>query len=139
MKKIIPFILAGSLCSALLFSGCEKEEEPEPSTPGATDPRDAFNGNWAVSENSTETGASTYNLTISDSSNASYLLIAYLWGTHTKIRGTVSGSTLTIPSQIVEGNSFSGAGVLANSGRLNITYWVNQGASVDTVTAVLTK
>jgi hypothetical protein len=139
MKKIIPFILAGSLCTALLFSGCEKEEEPEPETPGTSDPRAAFRGNWSVSENSTETGTSTYNLTISDSTNASYVLIAYLWGTHTKIRATVNGNAMSIPAQIVEGNSFSGAGVLANASRINITYWVNQGATIDTVTAVLTK
>jgi hypothetical protein len=139
MKKIIPFAIAGSLFSVMLFSACQKEEEPEPEPTPTGDPRDGFTANWAVSETSSESGPSTYNLTISDSSNASYVLIAYLWGTHTKIRATVNGNTISIPAQIVEGNSFSGAGVLANANRLNLNYWVNQGASIDTVTAILTK
>jgi hypothetical protein len=140
MKKLIPFALAATLFGTLMFSSCAKEEEPEPETPGTTDPRAAFHGHWYISENSTQTGTATYYVDITDSSNASFIQLAYLWGTHTKIRATVSGSNLTIPSQVVEGNSFSGAGVLTNSNQINMSYWVNQGGGViDSITAVLTK
>lgn len=140
MKKLLSFAFAGSLFAALMFTGCAKDDETQPETsPTGTDPRAAFAGTWAISENSTQTGAATYNVTISDSSNASFLQLAYLYGYHTKIRGTVSGSTMTIPSQVVEGNSVSGTATLANTRRINLTYWVNQGSATDTITAILTK
>jgi hypothetical protein len=140
MKKIFPFALGAALFGSLMLGSCAKEEEPEPETPVATDPRAAFRGTWYISETSTQTGLATYNLTISDSTNASFIQFAYLYGYHTKIRATVSGSSLTIPSQTVEGNSVSGTGVLTNANQINMSYWVNQGGgSIDTLTAVLTK
>jgi hypothetical protein len=140
MKKIIPFACAFTLIGTLFLSSCAKEEEPEPEAPVATDPRAPFKGHWYISENSSQTGVATYYVDITDSTNASFIQFVYLWGTHTKIRGTVSGNNLTIPSQTVEGNSFSGAGVLTNANQINMNYWVNQGGgSIDTITAILTK
>ncbi|HEX8517355.1 MAG TPA: hypothetical protein VF868_14255 [Bacteroidia bacterium] len=140
MKRIFAFAAGTMIFGSLLFTSCAKEEEPEPETPVSADPRARFKGLWYISENSTQTGAATYNLNIQDSTNASFIQFAYLWGTHTKIRATFSGNNLTIPSQVVEGNSFSGSGVLTNSNQINLSYWVNQGGgSIDTVTATLTK
>jgi len=140
MKKFIPVIFASSLFGVLLFSGCAKEEEPEPETPAGTDPRAGFRGHWAISENSSVSGVATYNVDISDSSAASYIQFAYLYGYHTKVRATVSGSSLSIPSQVVEGNNISGLGTLTNANQINMTYlvWLG-GSNYDTVSAVLTK
>ncbi|MCW3072710.1 MAG: hypothetical protein JWO44_2600 [Bacteroidetes bacterium] len=140
MKKLIPFIFASGLFGILLFSGCAKEEEPAPETPAGTDARAAFHGHWAIAENSSMNGAATYNVDITDSSNASFIQFAYLYGYHTKVRATVSGSSLTIPSQVVEGNSVSGSGTLTNANQINMSYlvWLG-GSNYDTVSAVLTK
>jgi hypothetical protein len=139
MKKIITFAVA-VLSATVFLAGCAKEEEPEPTTPVVTDPRAAFHGHWYNSENSTQTGAATYYVDITDSTNASYLQLAYLYGYHTKIRATVSGTAITIPVQTVEGNNVSGAGTLTNANQVNMSYWVNQGGGVvDTLSCVLTK
>jgi hypothetical protein len=140
MKKFAPFVLSALLAGTLLFSGCAKEDEPEPETPGSTDPRVKFHGHWYNSENSSQNGHSNYYVDITDSSNASYVLLSYLYGYNTKVRATVSSNSITIPSQVVEGNNVSGNGTLTNSNQINLNYliWLG-GSNYDTVTAVLTK
>lgn len=139
MKKAAQFLLAGTLFSIILLSSCAKDD-PEPTTPAGSDPRTNFHGHWYVSETSSSSGPATYYTDITDSSDASFILFSYLYGYHTKVRATVSGNNLTIPSQVVEGNNISGTGTLTNLNRLNLHYlvWLG-GANYDTVTAVLTK
>lgn len=139
MKRLIPFALSLTLFGTLLLSSCAKDDEPEPEGPVSTDPRARFHGHWYISENSTQTGTATYYVDITDSSNASFVQLAYIYGYNTKVRATVNGNTLTIPSQIVEGNNVSGTGTLSSANQINMSYWVNQGSAIDTVTAVLTK
>lgn len=139
MKKIIQLFLATVLFGGLILTSCNQQDDPTV-TPANTDPREKFHGNWAVSENSKDYGTSTYNCTITDSSQASYIFIAYLYGFNKKAYSTVSGNNLTIPTQIIQGNSLSGNGVLSNANQINLTYYVQTtGTHYDTITAVLTK
>jgi hypothetical protein len=139
MKKLIPFALSAILASTLLLSGCAKEDEPQPDDPTA-DPRAKFHGHWHAAENSSAYGTSSYYVDITDSTNASFILFSYLSGYHTKIHATVSSNSLTIPSQIVEGNNVSGSGTLTNSNQINLNYliWLG-GSNYDTVKSTLTK
>ena len=133
-RKTISIAFAVALSGALLITSCSKQEDPTP-TPAAT-----FKGTWHVSENSKDFGSSTYNCTISDSSDGTHLLLAYLYGFNKKIYGTPNGNNLTIPAQTIQGNSVSGSGVLANATQINLSYWVRSTSThYDTVTAVLTK
>jgi hypothetical protein len=139
MKKAIQFSIATALFGALFITSCSPTDDPTV-TPANTDPREKFHGNWSVSENSKDYGTSTYNCTITDSSQASYIFIAYLYGFNKKAYSIVSGSTLSIPTQIIQGNSLSGNGVLSNANQINLTYYVQTtGTHYDTITAVLTK
>lgn len=140
MKKLTPFALSAVFAATLLLSACAKEDEPEPDASGTTDPRVKFHGHWYNAENSSQNGSSSYYVDITDSSNASYLLLSYLYGYSTKIRATVNSNSLTIPSQVVEGNSVSGSGTLVNSNQISLNYlvWLG-GSNYDTVTATLTK
>jgi hypothetical protein len=139
MKKVIELSFAALLFSSLLLTSCSTQDDPT-ATPANTDPRDKFHGNWAVSENSKDYGPSTYNCTISDSSEASYIFIAYLYGFNKKIYSTVSGSTFSIPTQTIQGSNVSGNGILANATHINLTYYVKTTSThYDTITATLTK
>ena len=132
MKKILELISAGTLFGILFLTSCSKQETP---TPAPT-----FIGSWHVSEKSKDYGTSTYNCTISDSSDGTHLLLAYLYGFNKKIYGTASGNNLTIPTQTVQGNNVSGSGTLANANQINLSYLVRTTTThYDTVTAVLTK
>lgn len=139
MKKAVNLLLAAAFIGTLFLASCAPEEDPQV-TPENSDPRDKFHGNWTVSENSVDYGASTYNCTITDSSASPYIFIAYLYGFNKKIYSSVSGSSFSIPSQIVQGNSVTGSGVLVNANQINLTYYVQTSIShTDTVTATLTK
>ena len=132
MKKILELLIVSALFGVLLLTSCTKQDTPAP-TP-------TFIGTWHVSEKSKDYGTSTYNCTISDSSDATHLLFAYLYGFNKKTYGTPSGSNLTIPTQTIQGNSVSGSGVLANANQINLSYLVRTTSThYDTVTAVLTK
>jgi|ERR1019366_596092 hypothetical protein len=135
MKKITLYTLAILLFGTLCLSSCKKTEDTAPSTSTANN---GFPGNWHNSENSSINGPATYPITVTDST-ALIILFSYLYGFHTKINATIINNNFTIPSQVIEGNSVSGSGVLANSTRINMIYVVNNGLNKDTVTAVLTR
>lgn len=141
MKKAANYFIALTAVATLFIASCSTEDDPNAqATPASTDPRDKFNGLWAVSENSTDYGASTYNCTISDSSVSPYVLMAYLYSYHTKIKASISGNNITIPTQLIEGNNVQGNGTLTNSSHMSLTYYVQTTSShYDTVTATLTK
>lgn len=139
MKKAARLLTLITVCGVLFFSSCTKDDGTDPDDPTADD-QTKFKGNWAVSEVSKDFGSSTYNLTIADSSNASYVLIAYLYSFRKKTYATVNGNSMTIPTQIIEGNEVSGNGTLENSKRISLKYFVKSTKThYDTVTAVLTK
>lgn len=138
MKKVFFFVASTVLFGTLFLASCAKEEEPE--TDPNADPRAKFNGNWSITENSKDYGASTYNVTISDSSNTSHILFSYLYGFNKKVYATVSGKSFEIPSQGIQGNNVSGEGVLVNTNQINMTYFVQSTTThFDTITATLTK
>lgn len=123
----------------MLLSSCSKDDDTE-ATPSGTDPRAKFTGHWYITEHSSLSGNGSYYVDIADSSDAGYVQLAYLYGYHTKIRATVSGTALTIPLQLVEGNNVSGGGTSVNAGQVSLHYLVALGGSTyDTVTATLTK
>jgi hypothetical protein len=139
MKKVIQLSFAAILFGVLFLSSCAPEDDPT-ATPENTNPRAKFHGNWAVAENSKDYGPSTYNCTITDSSDASHIFIAYLYGFNKKTYSSVSGNTISIPTQTIQGNNVSGSGTLMNATQINLTYYVQStGTHYDTVTAVLTK
>ncbi len=138
MRKAANILALLTIGSILFFSSCAKEDDLEPNDP--TDAETKFKGNWAVSEKSKDFGTSTYNLTITDSTNSNYVLIAYLYGFGKKTHATVNGNSMTIPTQIIEGNEVSGNGTLENARRISLKYLVKTTKThYDTVTAVLTK
>lgn len=139
MKKIFNILFATVLMSTLFLASCATDETEEP-TPTTTDVREKFHGNWAVSENSTDFGASTYNCTITDSSVSPYVFIAYLYGFNKKTYASISGNSISIPLQTIQGQNVSGNGTLVNADQINLTYYVKTSSvHYDTVTAILTK
>ncbi len=141
LKRTISIAFTAALFGALLLTSCSKQDDPAAPTPSNSDPREKFNGLWHVAENSKDFGTSTYNCTITDSSNSTHILFAYLYGFNKKAYGTVNGNNFTIPAQTIQGNSISTtSAVLTNANQINLKYLVQTTSThYDTVTAVLTK
>ena len=126
------------LTALLLVTSCAKDDEVSPADP--TDDRAKYRGTWAVEEKSKEFGASTYNVTITDSTTSSHLLIAYLYNFKRKTIASVNQNNLFIPAQLIDGVNVSGSGVLENPKRISLKFTVQMTkVKYDTVTAILTK
>jgi hypothetical protein len=102
-------------------------------------------GEWTCDEQSEvfKATAETYAVTLSaDADNNSGLIIDNFYGLNTSAKANVSGMSITIPDQNVEGGfSVSGSGTISSGyGKINLTYTVDDGSgTVDHVTAVYTK
>jgi len=140
MSKIFLLPFFGSLFLMLVLNSCSKENDPVPvSTATSSSPNAKFLGDWYVSEHTTQSGNSTYNMKVVDSTNNTYILFVGLYNFNSNIKATTSGNNIVIPSQIIEGTKVSGSGTLVNTSRMTLAYYVNDGLSIDTVSAVLTK
>lgn len=140
MKKVANLFALITVCGILFFSSCAKEDDIIPDDPG-TDDHSKYIGNWSVSEKSKDNGSSKYTVTISDSTNPSFLQIAFLYGLNKqKTYFTVNGNSVTIPEQVNAGLKLKGTGSLDNTRQITLNYVVQiTKTHFDTVKSVLSK
>lgn len=140
MKKLFLFASTAVLASTLFLASCSKTEDPA-ANPASSDPRARFLANWYIQENSSIIGTSSNYVTITDSTNASYISFGYIYGFTKKTYATFNGNNFTFPSQQpVPGQVVTGSGRLTNSNRIDMTYIVRfSSSSYDTVVAILSK
>ena len=133
MKTLSNYIILGiSICTMLI--SCAKDTDTQP-----LETID-FKGTWAVNEQSKDFGASTYNVSISDSLGGAYIHFAFLYGFNKKVKASVSGKQFSIPNQLIQANNVSGNGTLTNSSRIDMKYYVQSTTThFDTITAILRK
>ena len=138
MKKIFPYTLILGALISILYS-CN----PNDNNSTSSDPRDNYTGNWNCSEVSHLNGSSAFTVTISLNPNNSsqiYLANFYHLGTNQKVYGIVANTNVTIPQQTVNSIKISGSGTLTNNNtKINWNYYANDGADIDTCTAVYSK
>ena len=123
---------------AVALTACTKEEDPTP-----VDPRDQYIGSWVCAENSKINGQTTFNVNIKkNTADESQIFIEnfYNYGFNKSVYITLSTNTITIPQQTFSGsNTVNGTGTASSSSKINLTYYVKDGASTDTCTSILTK
>jgi len=134
MKKLTPYLAAFIL--SVSFYSCA-EEEPTP-----TDVRDKFAGSFTCQESSQQNGSSTFTIHVNKSSTVEAEIEIenfYNLGFQNKAIATVNASSFAIGSQLFSGNTINGSGSSTGSTTFNMTYYVNDGSSIDTCTATCTK
>lgn len=146
MKSILP-ISATKVCILMLFStlviiqSCEIADEL---TGGAATVA-KIEGEWTCDEQSEiyKATAEVYSVTLSpDADNSSGVIIDNFYGLQASAKASVSGMSLIISDQTIEGGfSVSGSGTISSNYReINLNYTVDDGSGVvDHVTAVYTK
>ena len=130
MKKIIHSIYFPILILGFLFSitSCE-EVVPD---------RDKFLGAFFVDE-TCDSGNDTYDITIIVSgSGENAVILANLYDWDEQASATVSGNTITIPSQLLDGITFSGSGTITDN-ILTINFSVSDGSNSDNCNAICTR
>lgn len=134
MKRIkwLLFLLFVSFVS--FFSSCNPDED----ILSDGDARDNYLGTWLVQESGK--GKLTYEVDIAaDPDNSAQVLLSNFYNYGIKPYALVTATTITLPSQ-----SFSkslqvyGSGTLSGS-KITWTYYVNNGADLDTIHSVYTK
>lgn len=144
LKKIIMKIKLSNIIKSLaviaILSSCEADDF----LPEDGDSRDAFVGNWSVNELRTSVGYRYYLVDIEKNvENGARINLwnLYKLGTTDSVVASVSAiqsNTMTIPTQEVIGHTFTGQGTIDND-KINLIYYVNDGNTIDTATAVFTR
>lgn len=136
MKTGKIFLLA-ALFTSSFFVACQPEEEPAPA-----DARDVFVDSWTLTENSSQIGQTTYTVHINKvTTNTTQVQIEnfYNIGFAFKANVNIDGSSMTIPQQTYNGNQLNGSGTKTGANSINMTYYVNNGTTIDTCTATLSR
>ncbi|MFA5782430.1 MAG: hypothetical protein WC868_09195 [Bacteroidales bacterium] len=142
MKKIIKCTFVLFTLASIFFSCNPDDTNDTPQPP--EDTRDKFVGSWLCNENSSQFGQiNPFYVTITlNPSNSSQIYLAnfYQLGSSQKVYGVVTNNYVDIPAQTVSGKSVRGSGTItSNNTKINWNYYVNDGADIDTCTAVFTK
>ena len=135
--KLLILFVAGII---LLQTACVPDETDDP----VTDDRDYFIGNWMAEETSTLfPDPITFTVKITaDPNDESQVLLSNFYhlgsAAADRVKAQVGSSTITIPQQTVCDVVINGTGILSGK-KINLNYFVNDGAEVDQVTAVYSK
>ncbi|MGB4094904.1 MAG: hypothetical protein WBJ99_03610 [Bacteroidales bacterium] len=119
----------------LFLTSCVDDNEEE-------DIREYFAGTWKCREINT---GFAYNVIIKiDSTTQTYIKLYnfHQFGSNEKVSAIVSDLAIDIPSQLTCNNTINvrGSGVMQNNKTtINLDYYVNDGSTLDTITAVYTK
>ncbi|MEW6468238.1 MAG: hypothetical protein AB1458_04900 [Bacteroidota bacterium] len=134
IKKLSPYLAAFAL--TVFMASCA-DEEPTPA-----DDRDKFVGSFTCQENSQQNGNSTFTIHVNKSASSETQIEIenfYNLGFQNKATASVSGGNFTIASQLFSGNTISGSGSSTGSTTFTMTYYVNDGSTIDTCSATCTK
>ncbi|MFC1734091.1 hypothetical protein ACFL6I_27620 [candidate division KSB1 bacterium] len=138
MKKILlNLLLFGFFFYA--FTNCKKDEDNDPDI----DPRDKYVGTWLCTEDTPKKNTKiAYTVTINlDPGNSSQILLYNfnLFGPSENVHGLVTNNVVTVPVQTVSNTTVDGKGNLIDNNTMNWLYYVNDGADIDTISAIYQK
>lgn len=115
---------------------------PDDTGPETGDIRDKLVSSWKCQENSTTYGTQNYYVEIIKDTVPGKITIDNFFnlGFGKAIKANVSGQTITINNQMVEGHLFNGTGsVSANYNSISWSYTFDEGNGPENVSAVYTK
>jgi hypothetical protein len=116
--------------SMLIINACEPIDE---------DSGDSLEGSWTCKE-TIDGSSSSFTVTISLSDTDSKIYIDNFNQLDIRVYALISGSSLTIPQQTVDGFKISGSGTVSSDNQtIHWTYSVYDGADTESVTAVYSK
>lgn len=128
---------SAALFVTTLFISCQPEEEPLPA-----DARDVYVASWDLNENSSLVGQNQYVVHINKvTANTTQVEMEnfYNIGFGFKAKVNINGNSMTIPQQTYNGNQLHGSGTKNSANTITMTYYVNNGSTIDTCTATLSR
>jgi len=136
MNSSFKFRLIFLFITLFALNACKPDDNKD------VDQRDKFVGTWNCTETSSKNHNSiTFSVSIAKNeltTNEISLSNFYLLGFDQKARSIVDYSNLSIPQQVVCNLNIHGSGAYLQS-KVNLIYYVNDNADIDTVNAILSK
>jgi len=126
-----------AIFATTLFVACAPEEEPAPA-----DNRDLYVAAWTLNETSSQIGPTTYTVHINKvTTNSTQIQIENFYNIGFSFKATVEvvGNAMTIPQQTYNGNQLHGSGTKTGANSISMSYYVNNGSTIDTCTANLSR
>ncbi|PHX82431.1 MAG: hypothetical protein CK539_04720 [Flavobacteriales bacterium] len=133
-KNVFLYVL---LPIAVVFYSCQPDEVPVP-----TDERDVYVGSWTCAETSNSIGLNSFTVhIIKDAVIETNVQIEnfYNIGFQYKAKVAISGLNMSLAYQTVNSNQVHGSGTKTGNNSISLLYYVDDGTTVDTCTAVLTR
>lgn len=137
MNYLIPKIKRFSVLLSLIVVSCQPDDGTD-----TGDIRDEYVGNWNCVEVSDIFGTSNYSVTITKGAQDDVIKVSNLYniGTQNEVLFTVFDNNITINTQTVDGNTFSGTGTSETDySTFNLNYTAVSGGDSDNVTSTFTK
>ncbi len=134
MKNLVKYIAFFLVIGMFTLYSCDPNDTIDPDQ----DVRAAYLGTWLC----TETSGMSYSVTVTlDQANSTQILIGnfHLYGASEKVYAIATANNLTLPSQVICGNTVNGSGNLVNESMFTMKYYVNDLTTIDTVNATYTK
>lgn len=131
------YVTLSILLFGILIQSCQPDDGTD-----TGDIRDEYVGTWQCEEESTEHGPSSYNVSITKGTSDDIIKVSNLYniGTSNEVLLTVVDNSITISSQTVDGNTFSGNGTSTiNFDQFTLDYQVIGGGDTDNVKSTFTK
>ncbi|HNZ42789.1 MAG TPA: hypothetical protein PLB59_02545 [Bacteroidales bacterium] len=134
MKKLVKYAAFLLILGLTTLYSCDPNDVINPDE----DVRAPYLGTWLC----TELSGMSYSVTVSlDQTNSAQILIGnfHLYGASEKVYAIATTNNLTLPSQLICGNTVHGSGNLINANKFTMKYYVNDQTTIDTVNADYTK
>jgi hypothetical protein len=126
------------ICSSLLIISCAPEDNTSP-TP--TDVRDKWIGTYTCEETENASNVTTFDISIrKNTATTDGLIISnfYNIGSQYNLNATLSGTSISINQQTLNGFTITGSGTTSGATKMNFNYSVQAGGNTSTCTAVAT-
>lgn len=127
------------ITSSLLIISCAPEDS---ATPTPTDVRDKIIGTYSCEETENSSNITSFDIYIrKNSATTDGIIISnfYNIGSQYDVNATLSGSSVSINSQVVNGFRISGSGNFNGTNKINFSYTVQAGGNSSSCTALATQ
>ncbi len=133
-KSPVSVVILSLIIGTLLLSGCNPDDDNALNV----DPRDNYTGTWKVQDSNKKLAVYYVQIT-ANPDNSSQVFISNFYDFQIKPYAIVTSSTITLPTQtFTKSLEIRGSGTL-NNNVINWTYYVNDGADLDTIHSVYTR
>ncbi len=131
LKKHVPLF---ALVALLVVSGCTADNDGDQ----PVNYQDRYIGEWDCEEVTGINAPQFYTVLIEEGSTEEEIIIKNLYSSDSRLQASISGLSLSIPTQVSQNITFDGSGSAnADFGHIELNFSADDGGTTDQVRAIL--